>query len=158
MDPFRSVGAGDAPAVTSAPEAPAAPVDPNAGFGYAYTIVDGKRYAIGIGNDPNAAPAHAEAPKPAAAPAVESAPVQHVEADPVHDAATLSISIADAPIDRLEDLLQVIDNQIAAMTSQRAYLALRIGQRKAAERNKAEPAGQDATAPGALLVATFGGA
>ena len=112
INPFRGVGDGADPVVTT-PDAPAAPVNPNAGFGYSYTVVDGKLYRIGIGNDPNAAP-RVEAPaEPAPA-----APVTPVEVS--------FDSIATLTLAQAERLALELDLAIHQKQALRAAAALRI--------------------------------
>lgn len=112
INPFRGVGDGADPVVTT-PDAPAAPVDPNAGFGYSYTVVDGKLYRIGIGNDPNAAP-RVEAP-------AEPAP-----AAPATPAEVSFGSIAALPLRDAERLVLELDVAIFQKQALRAAAALRV--------------------------------
>lgn len=113
INPFRGVGDGADPVVTT-PDAPVAPVDPNAGFGYSYTVVDGKLYRIGIGNDPNAAP-RVEAPAEPAPAAPATLP-----AEPSFD------SIAALTLAQAERLALELDLAIHQKQALRAAAALRI--------------------------------
>lgn len=113
INPFRGVGDGAEPVVTT-PDAPAAPVDPNAGFGYSYTVVDGKLYRIGIGNDPNAAPR------------VE-APAEPVPVAPATLPAEVSFDvIAALPKHEAERLVLELDVAIFQKQALRAAAALRV--------------------------------
>ena len=115
INPFRGVGDGADPVVTT-PDAPAAPVNPNAGFGYSYTVVDGKLYRIGIGNDPNAAPRVETPAEPAPAPAA-----------PVVQPAEVSFdSIAALTLAQAERLALELDLAIHQKQALRAAAALRI--------------------------------